>query len=47
MVWLSSWEMDTTTRAQIPDKADGVSHSTNTLKKGMNPIILPLAMDKL
>ena len=25
---------------------DSISHSTNTLGKGMNPIILPPAMDK-
>ena len=28
------------------DKTDCISHSTNTLGKGMNPIILPLAMGK-
>ena len=28
------------------DEADRISHSTNTLEKGMNPIILPPAMDK-
>ena len=28
------------------DKADCISHSTNTLGKGMNPIILPPAMGK-
>ena len=26
------------------NEADCISHSTNTLGKGMNPIILPLAM---
>ena len=39
--------MDTMTRVQILDKADCISHSTNTLGKGMNPIILPQAMGKL
>ena len=34
------------TRVQILDEADCISHNTNTLGKGMNPIILPLAMDK-
>ena len=34
------------TRAQILNKTDFISHSTNTLWKGMNPIILPPAMDK-
>ena len=29
----------------ILDKTDCISHSTNTLGKGINPIILPLAMD--
>ena len=38
--WLSSAEMDTATRVQILDEADSISHSTNTLGKGMNPIIL-------
>ena len=28
------------------DKADCISHSTNTLGKGMNPVILPPAMGK-
>ncbi len=38
--------MDTTTRVQIQDQANCISHSTNTLGKGMNPIILPRAMGK-
>ena len=38
--------MDMTTGVQILDKADCISHSINTLGKGMNPIILPLAMGK-
>ena len=33
--------MDTATRVQILDETDGISHSTNTLGKGMNPITLP------
>ena len=36
-------EMDTVTRVQILDEAYCISHSTNTLGKGMNPIILPPA----
>ena len=32
------------TRVQILDETDCISHSTNTLGKGMNPIILPPAM---
>ena len=28
------------------DETDCISHSTNTLGKGMNPIILPSAMGK-
>ena len=44
--WLSSKEMDTATRVQILDETDCLSHSTNTLEKGMNPIILPPAMGK-
>ena len=31
---------------QILDETDCISHSTNTLGKGMNPIILPPAMGK-
>ena len=34
------------TEVQILDEADCISHSTNTLGKGMNPIILPPAMSK-
>ena len=38
--------MDTAAQVQILDEIDCISHSTNTLGKGMNPIILPLAMGK-
>ena len=34
--WLSSLDMDTATRVQILDLTDCISHSTNTLGKGMN-----------
>ena len=34
------------TRVLILDETDCISHSTNTLGKGMNPIILPPAMGK-
>ena len=44
--WLWSLEMDTATRIQILDENDCISHSTNTLGKGMNPINLPPAMGK-
>ena len=44
--WLSLQDMDTATRVQILDETDCISHSTNTLGKGMNPIILPPAMGK-
>ncbi len=37
----------TVTRVQILDESDCISHSTNTLGKGMNPIILPPAMYKI
>ena len=37
---------DMATRVQILDETDSISHSTNTLEKGMNPIILPPAMGK-
>ena len=38
--------MDTATQVQILNETDSISHSTNTLAKGMNPIILPPAMGK-
>ena len=38
--------MDTATRVQTLDETDCISHSTNTLGKGMNPIIPPPAMGK-
>ena len=38
--------MDTVTQVQIMDETDCISHSSNTLGKSMNPIILPPAMDK-
>ena len=34
------------TQVQILDKTNCASHSTNSLGKGMNPIILPPAMGK-
>ena len=37
----------TATRVEILDETDCISHSTNTLGKGMNPIILPTAMGKI
>ena len=37
---------DTAIRVQILDETDCISQSTNTLGKGMNPIILPPAMGK-
>ena len=39
-------EMDTATRVQILNETDCISHCTNTLRKGMNSIILPPAMGK-
>ena len=44
--WLLSLEMDTATRVQILDETDCISQSTDTLGKSMNPLILPLALDK-
>ena len=35
--------MDIATRVQILDETDCISQSTNSLGKGMNPIILPSA----
>ena len=39
-------EMDKAARIQILDETDSISHSSNTLGRGMNPIILPPAMGK-
>ena len=36
MLWLLSYEMDMVTQVQILDETDCLSHSTNTLVKGMN-----------
>ena len=38
--------MDTVTRIQILAETNCIAHRTNTLGKGMNPIILPPAMGK-
>ena len=38
--------MDKLTRVQIMDKVDCILHSTNTVRKGMNPIIIPPATGK-
>ena len=38
--------MDTMSRVQIRDLAVFISHSANTFRKGMHPIILPPAMGK-
>ena len=53
ILWRCPWcsryrrrEMNTAIRVQILDETDCISHSTNTLGKGMNPIILPPAMGK-
>ena len=38
--------MDAATRVQILDETDDISHNTNTIGKGINPITLPPAMGK-
>ena len=38
--------METAIRVQILDEADCISHSTNTIGKGINPIILHPVMGK-
>ena len=38
--------MDTAIGVQILNETDCISHCTNTLGKGKNPIILPPAMGK-
>ena len=45
-VMVTSQDMDTAIRVQILNLTDCISHSTNTLGKGMNPNILPPAMGK-
>ena len=40
-------EVDTVIRVQILDEDVCLSHSANTLGKGMNPTILPPAMVKI
>ena len=39
--------MEMATLVQILDETDCISHCTNTLGKGMNPIILPPAVGKI
>ena len=39
--------MDTAKRVQILEETDCISHGTNILGKGMNPIILLPAMGKI
>ena len=39
VLWLPLFEMDTVTRVQILDETVCISHSDNTLGKGMNPVI--------
>ena len=46
MPWLLSLEIETATRVQTLDEADCISHCTNTLGIGMNPIILTLSVGK-
>ena len=38
--------MDTATHVQILDEAVCISYHTNTFEEGMNPTILPPAIDK-
>ena len=47
VVWyLSLLEMDTVTPVQILDLAVFIAHSSNRLRIGMHPTILPPAMGK-
>ena len=39
--------MNTVIWVQILVEPDCISHSTSTITEGMNPIILPLAKDKI
>ena len=44
--WCNGYRRRKCTRVQILDETDFISHSTNTLEKAMNPIILPPVMGK-
>ena len=44
--WLMLWEMDTANQVQILEESVCISYRANTLEKGLNPNILPPAMDK-
>ena len=44
--WCNGYRRRKWTRVQIQGEKDCISHCTNTLGKGMNPIILPPAMGK-
>ena len=43
--WLLPFEMDAATQVQILDETKCISHSPNTLGKGMDPIILSIAIN--
>ena len=45
-VMVTAYKMHMVTQVQISGEAVSISHSSNTLGKGMNPIILPPAMGK-
>ena len=45
--WCNGYRRRKWTRVQILDETDCISHSTNTLGKGMNLIILPPVMGKM
>ena len=47
VLWLLSYEMDTTFRVQILDTAVCFSHNTNTFVKGKHSGILHPAMSKI
>ena len=44
--WCNGYHRRKWTRVQNLDETDCISHSTSTLGKGMNPIILPPTMGK-
>ena len=41
VLWISSMELNTATSVKMLDEAVCISHSGNTIRKGMHPIILP------
>ena len=46
LMFLLFWEINTAMRVQVLDEDYCISHSSNTIGKGMTPIIIPPALGK-